>query len=222
MNIEDLCLNIEQCKHLLELGLDMSNSAFCWTKGVGTYSNTVYEDWLITTRQRIEELKPFYFYIETIPTYTLQEIIEILPNWEVSHLGNVEIRSQLTFKVTEGFSYVCKSPIVVINQLHRRPKALLEEYDYNPLNDAYKMLCWCIENDKMKGINKIWKPKKGEKYYTIDRDLNYSKFNTKVSPVELFWDDMEFEKKKLINGLVFKTLEECQKKCDEINESIIN
>lgn len=142
MKQEELFLSIEQCKHLQELGLDMSDGAFGWS-----FCPT-----LSCGKQGISrfiiipsfETNPEYEEGDFIYTYTLQEIIDKLPNWIVIQLPNTELHSQLTFEITEGFSYVCKSPITVINHLHR------EEYDYNPLNDAYKMLCYVIEQGYLK------------------------------------------------------------------------
>ena len=229
MEFEELFLTREQCQHLLELGLDMSDSVFCWTKGIGTYAGTVDEDWFITQTKRINELKPYYFHLDIIPTYTLNEIIKKLPNWDITQFGKAELHSQLTMEITNGFSYVCKSPIVMINQCHRRVKGRMIDYDYNLLNDAYRMLCWCIENKIMNekeliidnkkseknNPDKNWIPKIGEKYYAI----TYSKSND-FRPFEFTWDNAKFEREALKNGSIFRTYEECLDICNRRNDAI--
>ena len=93
---------------------------------------------------------PEYEEGDFVYTYTLQEIIKKMPNYIESDLGKLHIHSFLNISTNQGFSYRCDNPIVVINQCHRRMNGRMQEYDYNLLNDAYKMLCYVIENGYLK------------------------------------------------------------------------
>ena len=72
MKIEEQVLSIEQMKHLQELGVDTSDASMCWVADNEWESE---EDWHVTIPNNF--LMPY----NTIPTYTIGDLIEKLPKY---------------------------------------------------------------------------------------------------------------------------------------------
>ena len=70
MKIEEQVLNIEQMKHLQELGVDTSDASMCWVAGEDTFTDE--EEWNLCIPNHF--LLPY-----NIPTYTTGALIEKLP-----------------------------------------------------------------------------------------------------------------------------------------------
>lgn len=65
--MEKQVLSIDQCKELVALGLDMSDASMCYIED----SILPYDE----STHKIEDMMGY----ESIPTFTLQDILEILP-----------------------------------------------------------------------------------------------------------------------------------------------
>lgn len=122
--MENQVLSIDQMKHLRELGLDTSKASMCWIKLGENVSLSIHDEYCYESSL-----------MESIPAFTLQDILEQLPYKTVAsylHIGR------------ESFSgfYVEYSNFGGYAVSHFRSESLIES--------AYEMLCWCIENGYIK------------------------------------------------------------------------
>ena len=68
-------LSIEQMNHLQELGLDTSDASMCWCRAISYKSAT----WELEIYEYVINQKLDSNFWETTPTYTLQDILDKLP-----------------------------------------------------------------------------------------------------------------------------------------------
>ena len=80
MEIEEQVLNIEQMKHLQELGVDTSDASMCWAGNDVVPNNGA----------------AFDLGYDGIPTYTTGDLIEKLPNCNSDYEFQVTIRNHFT------------------------------------------------------------------------------------------------------------------------------
>ena len=140
------CLDIEQMKHLEELGVDTSKASMhYWIITNGEYSQEV-GGYVFSEEPSYVSLKlyPYEFMsdaairqVEDIPTFTLQDILVLLPK-EMTPMPADKIKFRLC--IFDGAIFYCfKDGIDDILVQFR--------IDENGLIDAvYDMLCWLIEN----------------------------------------------------------------------------
>ena len=130
-------LSIEQMRHLQELGVDTSKAKMCWYAIYETEPN-----WYNELRIRDEVFDKNYPHI---PTFTLQDILEILPktieNW-FTDAGIYKQKASFEMYIKDSNWHICYS--------------LFDEEIYsndcdNLLTCAYETLCWCAENNYLKG-----------------------------------------------------------------------
>lgn len=127
-------LSVEQMKHLQELGLDTSDGSMCWCYAL-SYKNAKWE--LEIYEDVINQKRDSNFW-KTLPTYTLQDILDKLPK-----------RIETEDYEFELYIYYHENGVSVfyddgdITQLAFFSKPTL-------LESAYEMLCWCIENGYIK------------------------------------------------------------------------
>lgn len=124
-------LSIEQMKHLKELGLDTSDASMCWCYAL-SYKNA---KWELEIYEDVINQKRDSAFWEIIPTYTLQDILGKLPCF----IGNQVLTIQ---KLAD--SYTC----LYIEPYTRSMINITESKE--PIDAAYDMLCWCIENGYVK------------------------------------------------------------------------
>lgn len=124
-------LSIEQMKHLKELGLDTSDASMCWCYAL-SYKNA---KWELEIYEDVINQKRDSAFWEIIPTYTLQDIINKLPCF----IGDEVLTIQ---KLAD--SYTC----LYIEPYTRSMINITESKE--PIDAAYDMLCWCIENGYVK------------------------------------------------------------------------
>lgn len=135
-------LSIEQMKHLKELGVDISRASVSWYRILRTGSDTVVTDWF-TVFGTLSICAPTMRY-ETMPTFTLQDILDILPKyisqdgctWYAALYIDYE-NNRIAYGNTDrdGFEIYHEVPICE-----------------NIIDAAYEMLCWVLTN---KYINEI-------------------------------------------------------------------
>lgn len=130
MKLEDLVLTIEQAKYLQKLGLDMSDAALCW------FQSIIDEKWSITSitdgiRNVLKGYEQPYVTTNVIPTYTLQEVLNKLPE------NNIAIHYPNFKDDVYEISYI----------FDENKKIFLGE---TLLETAYNMLCWVILNGYLK------------------------------------------------------------------------
>lgn len=133
--MENQVLSIDQMKHLQELGLDTSKASMCWRRTTRDWrGEEVKGRWSLTFN------KPFissnFERYETVTTFTLQDILELLP-FSIEFSGKYFRLALLpSFKNKLYFSYINGDYKPYINSIHGE-KVIIDA--------AYEMLCWCIE-----------------------------------------------------------------------------
>ena len=137
--MEKRVLDIDQCKELLALGLDMSDASCMFTAVVDNSYNP--KSWLITY---INNPTPLHILREKYPlhfkegnvyyTYTLQDILEKLPKF-IDYSEDKCYHLDIDFSMNEisYYTYLYDDGLV--------------SFDYeNLLDGAFELLKWCIEN----------------------------------------------------------------------------
>ena len=112
-------LDVQQTQHLKELGVDTSKASMCWCTFNGDTALSLHDEYCYESAS-----------LHPIPTFTLQDILELLP---AKHEG-----AYLTITKTDK-SYIMgyededggASPVFINEQA---------------IDSAYEMLCWCAEN----------------------------------------------------------------------------
>lgn len=117
-------LSIEQLLHLKDLGLDTSDGSMCFEW------NESDPDIMIVTSQDADTN-----YDYSRKTYTLQDILDKLPCF----IGNEVLTMQ---KLADSYTCLYMEP-------YSRSIIKITE-SKEPIDAAYEMLCWCIENGYVK------------------------------------------------------------------------
>lgn len=139
--MEKQVLSIERMQHLQELGLDTSKASMCWVKDL-TKEIAEEKEIDMTIGWSLDFNNPeFYKYewMKGIPTFTLQDILELLPKYLINN--------QIRYKLTVCFSKTANHWLIMYYDNHN----VLEFYSNSEIIDAaYYLLCWCIENGYIK------------------------------------------------------------------------
>ena len=136
MTIEKQVLSIEQMKHLQELGVDTSDASVYWVRAkriIGKQRNDFLDNemgkWRLSLSKSI--VLPAAWAVESVPTYTIGDIIEKLP----IRIGSVNRKIYFTGK------YIIVS--------YSSPDGSLIEYRGTTLLCLlYSLLCWVAETHK--------------------------------------------------------------------------
>lgn len=123
-------LSVEQMKHLQELGLDTSDGSMCWCYAL-SYKNAKWE--LEIYEDVIDQKRDSNFW-ETLPTYTLQDILDKLPTLII---------------ISSDFYKICIEPSCGYWDIYYYKSdatELISKKSENIIDAAYEMLCWCVEN----------------------------------------------------------------------------
>lgn len=124
-------LSIEQMKHLQELGLDTGDASMCWCRAISHKSVT----WELEIYEYVINQKLDSNFWETTPTYTLQDILDKLPE-------SIQIYDLYIFKQA-GLWYFEYIDVIEDEVFH-------SEILLRIMDAAYYMLCWCIEKGYIK------------------------------------------------------------------------
>lgn len=134
-----LVLSVEQMKYLRELGLNTSDASMCYC----CFYGNIEEEWELEIYEDVINQKRDSTFWEIVPTYTFQDIIELLPK---------EIKIVTDYYLTIS-TYDCDVWSIYYS--------MSDEFDYykefksdSLIDAAYEMLCWCIENGYIK-INQL-------------------------------------------------------------------
>ena len=137
-------LSTERMRHLKELGVDASKASMLWIKPQeGVYfvhdPNLSDGEWLLSINVENDRVKAL---CETVPAFTLQDIIELMPR-SIDPITDVG-----TFYL--NMYYYDQSWVVdyLNNEGDGSCYATLSD---SIMDAAYDMLCWCIENGYLKG-----------------------------------------------------------------------
>ena len=127
-------LSIEQMNHLRKLGLDTSDASLCWTQDPNgeIYSLGIHDEFCYESS-----------YMNPVPAYTLQDILDKLPE-EINverrrYWLCIDMADERMFYFTDDFQMLGAS---LWNTYFRDGKTLLDA--------AYEMLVWCIEKGYVK------------------------------------------------------------------------
>lgn len=118
-------LSIEQMKHLQELGLDTNDASMCWCCFLGN----IEEEWELEIYENVLNQKRDSTFWETLPTYTLQDILDKLPE-------SVQVYDLYIFKKV-GLWWLKYVDVTNNGTVHLEKMPRL-------IDAAYYMLCWCI------------------------------------------------------------------------------
>ena len=142
MKIEEQVLSREQMKHLQELGVDTSDASMYWVRAkriTGKQRNNVLDNemgkWRLSLSKSI--VLPAAWAVESVPTYTIGDLIEKLP--KSIDIGYGEYDLELSIKgeyveVQYENDYDDYTPFFCPNL------SLIES--------LYSTLCWLAENHK--------------------------------------------------------------------------
>lgn len=133
-------LSVEQMKYLRELGLNTSDASMCYC----CFYGNIEEEWELEIYEDVINQKRDSTFLDIVPTYTFQEIIELLPK-EIKTVTDTYYLTISTYDCDVWSIYYSMS----------------DEFDYykefksdSLIDAAYEMLCWCIENGYIK-INQL-------------------------------------------------------------------
>ena len=132
-------LSVEQMKHLQELRLDTSDASMYWARvshGIRIDDKSKGK-WFLSLHKAFQTCG--FMSYESIPTYTLQDILGKLPRYINDFGTKYKLHIESTFAGPWCISYqigICEPFVFKLAE--------------NPLNAAYEMLCWCIENGYVK------------------------------------------------------------------------
>lgn len=128
-------LSVEQTKHLQELGLDMSDASIYWARV--SHGSSIYDKskgkWFMSLQKEFQTCG--FISYETLPAYTLQDILNKLPE-------SIQIYDLYIFKKVElwWLKYVDVTNNGTVH-LEKMPRLM---------DAAYYMLCWCIQRGFVK------------------------------------------------------------------------
>ena len=126
MKIEEQVLNIEQMKHLQELGVDTSDASMCWVTGEDTFTGE--EEWNLCIPNHF--LLPY-----NIPTYTTGDLIEKLPKT----IGIYHLMIDWNLMRIEYTNWSWQESVF---------RECFTLNDKPLINTLYDCLCWVAENHK--------------------------------------------------------------------------
>ena len=141
MKIEEQVLSREQMNHLQELGVDTSDASMYWVRAkriIGKQRNNVLDNemgkWRLSLSKSI--VHSVDWAVESVPTYTIGDLIEKLPKSDNSGDLLIEYRnSELGYGVWDW------GELYGINAQ--------QNFKDKPLKNAlYDLLCWVAENHK--------------------------------------------------------------------------
>ena len=142
------CLDMKQMQHLQDLGVDTSKASVYWVRIVrpATRLNEkekVMVDWTLHLQKEIMHTP--LDVVKIIPTFTLQDILDLLPKRIIDE---------------KGFDYFLAIHIYnniwnVVYSLYNEILVTINYFNSECLIDAaYEILCWCIENGYVETKNK--------------------------------------------------------------------
>lgn len=128
--MKDQCLSIERMQHLRGLGLDTSKASAYWHRAVSTDTDEVIVNWFVSFTEPSQCLATMR--VETIPTFTLQDILDLLP-------ATVDDDYRL---------YIDKGLVLwTVGYVDAVSEEIYEDFRKKDLIDAaYEMLRWVLTN----------------------------------------------------------------------------
>lgn len=135
--MNDQVLSIEQMRHLVDLGLDVSDASMYWIRVLRRRNgeDTIMSDWnvdILPERKFVDR----ELWTEAFYTFTLQDILEILP---------YSVKEDFVLYINRG------RDSWMVGYADVYSDAVYDNFTRDNLIDAaYEMLCWCIKNGYVK------------------------------------------------------------------------
>lgn len=137
-NMENQVLSIEQMQELKELGIDIYKASILWYPQL--FLNEEKHSYVASHYLTLNQIKkdvPFWntrVGKETIPAFTLQDILEILPEVIMTEDDNFEL-------------YLNTFQCYILYKDPKHNKLLHAEYGSSILEAAFNALKWCKQNN---------------------------------------------------------------------------
>lgn len=136
--MNDQVLNIERMQHLKELGVDTSKASMYWVRIVrpATRMNEkerVMLDWMLHLSKEVMHTP--LDVVRTIPTFTLQDILDLLPKKLQHRYEDYELT---LFYSHESYDWK-------VQYLNENVSFMDYKSGEELIDATYQMLCWCIE-----------------------------------------------------------------------------
>lgn len=131
--MENQVLSIEQMQELKELGIDISNASMCWLGHSDCNSVYPYNSTFKDIFEKHKETIPAVL----IPTFTLQDILEMLPKSILSSTKQVK---------TVEFKLSIRDNKIYYMQDSFNQQWLKCTYGNTTLQALFNMLKWCKQN----------------------------------------------------------------------------
>lgn len=128
-------LSIDQMQRLKELGVDTSKASMYWMRSLhrSSFNDNSEGEWFLSLQK--EYIVYSFTSYEVVPAFTLQDIINILPD-------SIDNNALTVRKCANGVS------ISYENTYTRSILSLFEKEDI--IEAAYEMLVWCVKNGYVK------------------------------------------------------------------------
>ena len=123
------CLSIEQMQHLKELGVDTSKANVYWHNVVKFEKKKTVNEWILSLSSSVPLM------MKTIPTFTLQDILDLLP---------ATVDDDYRLYIDKGLVLWTVGYVDAVSEIYE----VFRERDL--IDAAYEMLCWVIENGYLK------------------------------------------------------------------------
>jgi len=134
--MKEQVLSIEQMQHLQDLGVDTSDASMTWM----LYPYEEKQTGL--SLRKWDTFKEPFRSEHCVPAFTLQDIIELLPESIMDDKNEI-------YKGTKYWYYLTITPSWVVS--YDEGKGFLEPIkcciSESLIDVAYNMLCWCAENN---------------------------------------------------------------------------
>lgn len=119
-------LDVQQMKHLQELGMDTTNASMCWIKTPKGRDIAFNDEWI----GKWESL------LEPVPAYTLQDVLDAMTRWEINDGFCPRITIDLSERLIR-YHYKNKDRVSMVMKSFDSTGCLIDA--------AYEMLCWSIK-----------------------------------------------------------------------------
>lgn len=132
-------LDIEQMKHLQELGLDTSKASMCYVVD----DSKSYKPILCVSGNESEYLDAISY---SVPAFTLQDTLSLLPKKITASEHQCSVQGDFFLYIDYEYPEISYSVLddwcPGLNEL----KTVYINKDTELIDAAYEMLCWCLEN----------------------------------------------------------------------------
>lgn len=144
--MENQTLSIQQMHHLQELGVDTSGASLTWM--LHPYEEGKQPE--LSLRKYSTFKEPFRKE-HCIPAFTLQDIIELLPEHIYAYNMVFCLNIKPCGEVSNSWMFIYQTYIYDID---KEFDSIHCTHSESAPDAAYQMLCWCAENGYLKGGEK--------------------------------------------------------------------